>query len=159
MGDSERFLQLYQRHGDTVWRYLCARHRFEEARDLWQETFLHAWRGRDKLLAAASARAWLLTIAHHRSVSAVRRRKPTEPLADDVPGSVSEGEDARLVDMRRWIGELAPIHRQVLELRLREQLSYEQIAQMLELPIGTVRSRLHHAVRALRRKAAGADKE
>ncbi|MCC6683196.1 MAG: RNA polymerase sigma factor [Phycisphaeraceae bacterium] len=159
MGEQEQFLELYQRHGHAVWRYLCARHRSQDAQDLWQETFLHAWRGRNALLRAASAKAWLLTIARNRSVSAIRRRRVTQTLGADVPAQAAATDDPRLADMQRWISELSPIHRQVLELRLHEELSYEQIAGVLDLPVGTVRSRLHHAVRTLRQKAAEANKE
>jgi RNA polymerase sigma-70 factor (ECF subfamily) len=54
--------------------------------------------------------------------------------------------------MREAICCLPEIHREVLELRLRDDLSYEEIAQVLNIPVGTVRSRLHHAVRGLRER-------
>ena len=52
--------------------------------------------------------------------------------------------------MRKAIAQLAPELRETLELRIEQELSYEEIAGVLEIPVGTVRSRLHHAVRRLR---------
>jgi RNA polymerase sigma-70 factor (ECF subfamily) len=61
-----------------------------------------------------------------------------------------EPADPRLELMREAIGRLNAASRQVLELRLQRELSYEEMATTLGVPIGTVRSRLHHAVRQLR---------
>ena len=65
---------------------------------------------------------------------------------------MDEGEtaDPRLDVMREGIERLHAASRQVLELRLQRELSYEEIATTLRVPVGTVRSRLHHAVRQLR---------
>ena len=67
----------------------------------------------------------------------------------DVPAAGPRA-DPRLDEMRQAIAELPGQQRQALELRLREELSYEEIAAVLDIPLGTVRSRLHHAVRRLR---------
>jgi RNA polymerase sigma-70 factor (ECF subfamily) len=59
-------------------------------------------------------------------------------------------EDPRLDGMRAAIARLPETHREVLEMRLADELSYAQIAEAMDLPIGTVRSRIHHAVLRLR---------
>ncbi len=119
------------------------------AEDLLHETFLQAARRTQRLSQAASIRAWLFAIARHVALTARRRRRPTQALPEEVvrPGP---SEDMRLEQVRAAIGDLPEALRETLELRLREELSYDEIAEVLQIPVGTVRSRLHHALRRLR---------
>jgi RNA polymerase sigma-70 factor, ECF subfamily len=140
--------QLYQDHGPAVLLYVrrsfgwCA-----SAEDVLQETFLQVLRRPGDLDEAVSPRAWLFGIARHLGQTAARRHRPMAELKE----SASAAASSDLVDLREAIRELSPALREPLELRLSEQLSYEEIAQVLEIPIGTVRSRLHNAMRELRR--------
>lgn len=68
----------------------------------------------------------------------------------ELPAETGDAPDPRLEPMREAITKLPPTHAEVLLLRLQQELSYEEIAQILDVPIGTVRSRLHHAVQQLR---------
>lgn len=131
--------------------YFLRRHGSPEtAEDLLQETFAAVMRNPQRLLQAETPRAYLFGVARNISVDALRRAHPLEtPLAEETAATV-ESEDPRLAAMREAIGRLNPALRQVLELRLRQELSYEEIARILNIPVGTVRSRLHHAVRSLR---------
>jgi RNA polymerase sigma-70 factor (ECF subfamily) len=70
-------------------------------------------------------------------------------LPEDVRAPSDEG-DERIAEMREAIVKLPEEMRETLELRLADELSYEEIAAVLEIPIGTVRSRLHNAVKKLR---------
>ena len=152
MGDSRmaELERLYHEHGPSLMRFLRSRHGAEEAEDLLHETFVQALRRLDRLKAATSPRAWLFGIARHLSLTAHRRRRPTTQIDADLPATV-EQVDPRLEVMRQAITELPEQQRQTLELRLREEMSYEEIAAALDIPLGTVRSRLHHAVRRLRK--------
>lgn len=143
--------RLYREHGPDLLRYL--RRRFADAgsaEDLLQETFVQAMRRPDRLGQAVSPRAWLFAIARNVGVSWLRRRRRPVRLPDEIASPVGAAEDPRLERMRRAIAALPAPQREALELRLREQLSYEEIADVLDVPLGTVRSRLHHAVRRLR---------
>ena len=140
---------LYEQHGPALLAYL-RRYGQEEAEDWLQETFVRAVRHPDRLTGAASARAWLFGVARHVAVTAVRRRRKFEALPAEVAEEVRR-EEPRVAEMRRAIEGLPDIHREALELRLREGLAYEEIAEVLGVPVGTVRSRLHNAVRQLRR--------
>jgi RNA polymerase sigma-70 factor (ECF subfamily) len=71
----------------------------------------------------------------------------------------AETADPRLEVMREGIARLNAASRQVLELRLQRELSYEEMAATLGVPVGTVRSRLHHAVRQLREHLKNSDYE
>lgn len=119
------------------------------AEDLLQDTFVRALKRRDRLAAAVSHRAYLFGIARHVGLDALRRMKPGGEAAE-LPGTPEVQPDERLETMRVAISELPSLHREVLLLKLQQELSYEEIAEALDIPVGTVRSRLHHAVLRLR---------
>lgn len=119
------------------------------AEDLLQDTFLRAWRGRDRWPETVSARAWLFGIARHVRLDALRRQRPEELLTTEVPVCAEE-EDPRLETMREVIDKLPEPQRETLLLKLRHELTYEEIAEVLGVPVGTVRSRLHNAVNRLK---------
>ena len=148
--------RLYREHSPALLRYLASRFsRFAPPEDLLQETFLQAVRSAQKGTAKPlpSPRAWLFSIARHVGLTALRKTSahPMGDLADPaaLPSKSSETDD-RTEAMRLAITQLPEAMRETLGLRLQEDLSYEEIASVLDVPIGTVRSRLHHAVRQLR---------
>jgi len=152
-----RLEALYRDVGPGLLAYL--RRRFGDhhaAEDLLQETFLQASRRMEWLAEAVSPRAWRFAIARNVALTAQRRRRPMQRLPADV-ATAGQPVDARLEHVRRAIAELPDMFRETLELRLRDELSYEEIADVLQIPIGTVRSRLHHALRRLRVAALDAD--
>lgn len=145
-----RLETLYRDVGPSLLSYLRRGCRdAQAAEDLLHETFLQAARRPERLARAASPRAWLFTIARNVAVTALRRRRAPRPLADELPAP-ERAEDPRLEQVRAAVGGLPDTLREPLELRLRNELSYEEIADVLQIPVGTVRSRLHHAVRRLR---------
>jgi RNA polymerase sigma-70 factor, ECF subfamily len=149
---------LYREYGSGLLQYLRRSFKgIETAEDLLQETFVQALRGRQRFKAVASPRAWLFTIARRVGLTAMRRRHRTTTLPADVPEPAGTEPDARLERVRRAISALPPRQREVVELRLREDLSYEEIAAVLEIPVGTVRSGLHEARRRLCEAVPGAD--
>jgi RNA polymerase sigma-70 factor (ECF subfamily) len=121
------------------------------AEDLVQDTFVRAIRSGERLRASVSARAYVFGIARHVTIDALRGLHPTEELLMDPPAPDPAPVDDRLVSMRAAIAGLPAPQREALHLKLQHELSYEEIAEVLGIPIGTVRSRLHHAVLHLRR--------
>ena len=95
-----------------------------------------------------SPRAYLFGIARHVGNDARRRRRPTEELGDPPAAPAAEA-DERLDAMRAAIAQLPAVQRETLLLRLQQELSYAEIAVVLGIPAGTVRSRLHLAVQRL----------
>jgi RNA polymerase sigma-70 factor (ECF subfamily) len=144
--------RLYRSHGAALLAYLrrafawCAL-----PEDLLQETFVQALRRQDRLAEAASPRAWLFGIARHVGLTAARRYRPGATLAESQLAAEANPEIAA---MREAIAALPEILRDTLDLRLRAGLSYEEIAEALDIPIGTVRSRLHSALMRLRQSLA-----
>jgi RNA polymerase sigma-70 factor, ECF subfamily len=127
------------------------------AEDLVQETFLRLWRSAPRYDPdRASVRTFLFTIARRAAVDLWRRRRAghealgfeSEPVVDD------ETFDALLVslDVREALDGLSAKHREVLELHYRGDLTQQQISELLEVPLGTVKTRTYHALRALKRK-------
>ncbi len=120
------------------------------AEDLLQDTFVRAIRGFSRLHASISPRAYLFGIARHVGLDALRSLPPTGELVSDPAAPAAAPEDARLEPMRAAIASLPALQRETLLLKLQHELSYEEIAEVLGIPVGTVRSRLHHAVNHLR---------
>jgi RNA polymerase sigma-70 factor (ECF subfamily) len=136
------------------------------AEDLAQEVFLKAFRSLDSFSPDRRFSSWLLKIAHNACLDHLRRRHPhLEPLTGDDaedPGLLAfladpaaEAPDAaqERTDLRRALEEsiaaLRPQYREVILLRHQEDLAYEEIAEITGLPLGTVKTHLHRARRAL----------
>lgn len=130
------------------------------AEDAVQEGYLALWRQADRLSAdRGSVEGLLLTIVHRRAVEAVRVRIRQRETGDAVPDRV----DLHAVDLleaaitslegdrvRSALQALSPEHREAVELAYFAQLSHREIAERTGVPVGTVKSRMHHAIRALR---------
>jgi RNA polymerase sigma-70 factor (ECF subfamily) len=130
-----------------------------DAEDLVQETFLRAYRAFDGFTPGSNIRAWLYTILHRVRTDAFRRsrRSPrTVELADEGP-AVPPPQDALAQggeDLARALESLPDVFRDAVVLRDVEDFSYQEIARILDVPIGTVMSRIHRG-RALLRTALG----
>jgi RNA polymerase sigma-70 factor (ECF subfamily) len=145
--------RLFTESSGDLARYFSRRHGVGElAHDLVQETFLQMARGLRDGRQFKCARGYLFGIARHLSQAAWTQRSrevvvPFEPAADDV---AAPAPDERVAAARETISALASVQREILDLRFAQGLSYAEIAEALEIPIGTVRSRLHHAVAEVR---------
>jgi RNA polymerase sigma-70 factor (ECF subfamily) len=130
-----------------------------DAEDLVQETYLRAYRAFDGYTPGTNIRAWLYTILHRVRTDAFRRqgRSPiTTELSDDGP-AVPPPQRALFTggeDVGRALEKVPEAFRAALLLRDVQDFTYDEIAQILEIPIGTVMSRLHRG-RSLLRKALG----
>jgi RNA polymerase sigma-70 factor, ECF subfamily len=147
----DRLCVLYAEHAPGLLRYLRRlTGRGDWAEDLLQDTFVQALKGLERLDSAASPKAWLFAIARHLGVNAINRRRDMAPLAEETAVRDARQPDPRREDVREAIAALPEKPREALQLRLGDGLNYEEIAQVLGVPIGTVRSRLHAAVKTLR---------
>jgi RNA polymerase sigma-70 factor (ECF subfamily) len=129
----------------------------QRAEDIVQETLLRAWRHPEVLQdQGRSPRAWLYTVARNLVIDAHRAQtsRPAEVLVDPPSwaGSTDGGMDALLTrfELLDALDCLNPDHREVLLLVFYEDRSVAQAAQLLGVPEGTVKSRCHYAMRALR---------
>jgi RNA polymerase sigma factor (sigma-70 family) len=123
------------------------------ADDLVQDTLERAWSKLHLFRQGTDLRAWLFTVMHNVHVNQVRSARPTDALDDEMPELAQRAVqgDALLVrDLERAIAALPAPQREVLLLVALEDLSYEETAGVLGIPIGTVMSRLARAREKLR---------
>jgi RNA polymerase sigma-70 factor (ECF subfamily) len=140
---------LYNQHGPAILRYL---HRLVGpimAEDVLQETFVQAATHIDRLDSVVSPKAWLFKVAKNMAFNHLRKKRLQADIVWSSLVKSSLHEDGRLEPMRRAIQTLPSDQRETVLLRWYDELSYEEISQVLRIPLGTVRSRLHHALHKL----------
>jgi RNA polymerase sigma-70 factor, ECF subfamily len=131
----------------------------DDAEDVQQEVWLSVYRHVGILADPGAFRTWLFRTTRHRAIDFLRKRKRERELIDDVPlEELPDQSDSDEADVGQLIDEQAlgaalmampPPQREVMLLRYRDGLSYQEIAQVIGRPIGTVRTRLHHAKKRL----------
>ena len=167
-GDQGAFGKLVEQNQGKIYS-LCYRMTGnpDDAADLTQEAFLNAWRGLSKFGGQSSFSTWLYRLASNACIDFLRREKRRSALSITLEDEDDEDRQADFPD-DRWSPErelerkelrqalqdglaaLSPEHREVLLLRETEGLSYQEIAQCLDLEEGTVKSRIARARLALK---------
>jgi len=162
-GDVRAFEVVFDRHSSAAFSLayrMCGRR--ATAEDIVQDAFLSLWRsGSGYDPRRGSVRSWVLSVVHNRAVDAMRRLGaksgldvPDEGIAERLPAAettdaeVERRDDARQV--RTALDELPPDQRQVIELAYFGGFTHTQIAEMLELPPGTVKGRMRLGLTKLR---------
>ncbi len=158
-GDPTAFDELVASHEDKIYNLVYRiTGNAQDALDAAQEAFIKAFRALPRYRRQASFDTWLYRIATNAALDIVRRRPntPVVPLDKVTLSDHRDNPDAeaerREVQRRIHValGALAPDHRLIIVLRDLQGLSYEEIAKILRVPLGTVRSRLSRARQALR---------
>lgn len=169
-GDQDAFAQLLELHQSKVYSLtLRLTGSPEDAAELTQETFFNAWRGLPRFHAESKFSTWLYRLATNATIDFLRREKrrravPVTSLSqEDEPNRALDIPDQRFTPqtelerrelreaIERGLGQLSDEHRQVLVLRELNGLSYGEIAQILNIEEGTVKSRISRARLALRK--------
>lgn len=158
-GNTHAFSELVTRHQDAVYRFLMRLTRMPDtALDLTQDTFLRAYQGMQSWQPDAQWKTWLFRIARNLTIDLLRREQHIRfvELTDEHDTSSPEaGPEARMETRQRYhmlekaLAALVPEHREVLLLREVEEMSYEEIAAVLDISLGTVKSRIARARAAL----------
>lgn len=167
-GQTEAFGQLVVRHQDRLYNTLVnVLGSADEARDVAQEAFVHAFQKLATFRGQAAFYSWLFRIALNAAISRKRKNRrmsasidqareqagiePTDPRDDNQPSySMELAERQALV--RSALSQISEEYRTVLVLKEMDGLKYEEIAEIVGCPIGTVRSRIHRARTELRGK-------
>jgi RNA polymerase sigma factor (sigma-70 family) len=161
-GDLEALDELYERYKTMA--YSIAYRITNDAtlaEDVVQDAFLGAWRNAARYIEGrGSVKTWLLSIVHHRSIDAVRRRRPTTELPEieaippvqfrlpDVWAEVAAGLDAEAV--RGALAVLSDVQREAIELAYFGGLTQQEVAARTGAPLGTVKSRMRLGLLAMR---------
>jgi len=166
-GDNAAFGELVLRHQDRLYNtVLRLLDNAEDARDVVQESFLHAYQSLHAFKGDARFFTWLYRIAVNTAISYKRKRKRKlvlrlQPTGDGVgidPVDANEasrpGHALDMAEQEKRVHEglarLSAEHRSVLIMKDMEGMKYEEMAEILEVPVGTIRSRLHRARLELR---------
>ena len=149
---------LLPRYRDKVFRLCFSMLRDRAlAEDVTQEIFLKVWRALPGYGAQASLSTWIYAISRNTCLSELRRRKPTVSIDQDEESydsevaalSAPEQDDSATVSVSQVLDQLPERYRQAVTLFYMEDKSYEQTAQSLGLPLGTVKALLHRARKRL----------
>lgn len=162
-GETGAFEVMFDRHATVAYslaRRICRQERMAE--DVVQEALLSVWRGAGRFdPSRGSVRTWVLSVVHHRAIDAVRRARVNDgrivcdeyavqqvaaPELTEV--EVVRGSEAH--EIRRALDQLPLDQRRVIELSYFDGLTHHQIAQLLDLPLGTVKGRNRLAMQKLR---------
>jgi len=165
LGDRSAFDALVRRHQKGVWR-IVRRYvkRDADAADVTQQVFVRAFKALGGFRGAATVRSWLYRIAINCSLSWIRdhrRETPTEIAEDSLtelpaaPGRIANDQES--VRLRAAIAQLPPKQRMVLELRVFDDLSFKEVAELADCSENTAKVNFHYAVKKLRDILGGDD--
>ena len=165
-GETDAFEMLVRRHEKTIFNLVYRMlGDYDEAAEVSQEVFLSAYRAIGRFRGDANFSTWLYRIAlNHTSTrrkSLGRRQQrnvaidDTEPVRDLQPGPAETMEKKEIRErVQRALNNLEPDDATVIVLRDLQDIPYEEVARLLEVPVGTVKSRLHRARQALKSQLA-----
>jgi len=153
-GDRDAHRQLYELYGPKVFRLMVRMVGSQDAVDLTQQVFLQVYRKMHQFAGNSKFGTWLYRVAVNEALQYRRRqqnRPVTQPLLSDVPSRKKGGEAFEARESLEFaLAAIEPELREIFLLREVEQLSYDTLAEVLEMPAGTVASRLNRARRELK---------
>lgn len=162
-GEARAFEVMFDRHATVAYslaRRICRQERMAE--DVVQEAFLSVWRGAGRFdPSRGSVRTWVLSVVHHRAIDAVRRARVNDGriVCDEfavqqiAAPELTEVEVVRRSEahqIRHALDQLPVDQRRVIELSYFDGLTHHQIAQLLDVPPGTVKGRIRLGMQKLR---------
>ena len=156
VGSEGAFRKLVERHQRPLLNYFARMGAENHGDDLVQETFLRLWNYRKKYKPAAKFTTFLYTLARHALLDHVRKRNRFRLFADRYREEMPDSTDGGMGRMRRGIDveealrTLTPKLRETLVLAAMQGFFYEEIAEVLSVPVGTVKSRVFNALTALK---------
>ncbi len=165
-GDQDAFAQLVQQHQRRVFNLVFRMlQQYEEANEVTQETFLAAWQGLPSFRGDARFSTWLYRIAYNCALKQLEQRKRDKALqvvvqAEQIVASIGQEQcvdaaletHARQAMVQEQLSQLPAKYRIVLILRHLQEMTYEEMAQILTMPIGTIKTHLFRARNLLKER-------
>jgi RNA polymerase sigma-70 factor, ECF subfamily len=165
-GDQDAFAQLVQKHQRRVFNLVFRMlQQYEEANEVTQETFLAAWQGIPSFRGDARFSTWLYRIAYNCALKQLEQRKRDKELqvvvqAEQIAASIGQEQrvdaaletHARQTMVQEQLSQLPAKYRIVLILRHLQEMTYEEMAQILTMPIGTIKTHLFRARNLLKER-------
>lgn len=164
-GREQAMEDFYKRHGNAVYQFaLKILNNQADAAEVLNEVMMQVWNKSDSFAGRAKVTTWLLSITHNKSVDLVRKKvrhdgnesidvEPVDHQQVDLSVAAANAADAH--QLRQCIAQLPLIHRQVLHLAFFEGLSCSEIGRVLEVPTGTVKTRMMHGKNRLLKLVTG----
>jgi RNA polymerase sigma-70 factor, ECF subfamily len=153
-GDRDALHVLFVRYNLRVYRFLM---RFVDneatAEDLLSEVFIEVWRHAAQFEARSQVATWLLAIARHKALSALRRRS-TEELDEDIIEFIEDPSDSpeaavqksqRSAILLDCLKQLSPAHREIIDLVYYHERTIDEVAEIVGVPVNTVKTRMFYA--------------
>ena len=166
-GSKPAMQALFVRHRTYVYRWLLRLVSNETlAEDLLSEVFLDVWRQAGRFQYRSSVSTWFMSIAHHKALSACRRRTEGADLDEKIEATVADPandpevalqEKDRGELVRRALMRLSPEHREIIDLVYYHEKSVDEVAQILDVPSATVKTRMFYARKKLAELVKGAE--
>lgn len=164
LGDQEAFRVIVDRHGPVMFRYAMRMTGSEaDAAEATQDALVSAWKDIGSFEGRSALRTWLIRLVHRRAIDLARKRRPTpvdddvmaaivRPATDDPVQSVLDAE--LLAALHAALDTLPPLQRAAWWLREIEEMSYEEIATALAIPLDSARGHLQRGRRTLAERMA-----
>src|SRR6266550_1147844 len=166
-GSKPAMQALFARHRTYVYRWLLRLVSNETlAEDLLSEVFLDVWRQAGRFQCRSSVSTWLMSIARHKALSARRRRTKGAELDEKIEATIADPANDPEVALQekdrgellgRALTRLSPDHRQVIDLVYYHEKSVDEVAQILDVPPATVKTRMFYARKKLAKFVNGAE--
>lgn len=161
-GREAAFVRLFERHGERVFRYAWRLTRDQgKAEEVTNDVMLQVWNGASEFAGRSAVTTWLLGITRNLAFNSIRRKQLETVELGSAPEPIDEtaaadtqialrSEQSLRSAIRRALGSLSIEHRDVVELTFFHELSYPEIAELIDVPVGTVKTRMYHAKRQLK---------
>ena len=161
--DVEAFEELYRSYRSRLARFLFKLvHRPHLVEEVLDDTLMVVWERADAFNGESKLSTWIFAIAYRKSMKALRNHQ--DPIEDKAaeervslePSPEDEfGRERTRALLLQAMAELSPEHRAVVEFTYFHEMGYQEIAEIMSCPVGTVKTRMFHARRQLRRRLAG----
>lgn len=157
-GDRDAFEKLYKAYAARLFRYLFSMlSDANAAEELANDVMVAAWKGAAQFRGQSKPSTWLFGIAHHKALNELRRRQPQVVDIEEASEVASPAEDPDTAITRHSLEQtvrgalqtLTPEHREVMELTFYQGLSYQEIAEIMQCPVNTVKTRMFYAKKKL----------